>query len=401
MIKRPRFLLLGVLVGLLFAAGLYFYFKDTAQDAQLVLVPAAFSDLPGWAEDDFEQVAQAFGRSCLRILKRDPERDFGAGDYSGTYGDWHPPCQALLALETKTAEDLRKFFKVWFTPYAVYADRGGFRGARDTGLFTGYYEAQLFGSYQADDRYRYPVYGRPNDLVMVDLGDFRDDLKGRRIAGRVSGKRLKPYEDRSDIVGNGLGDKADILLWVDDPVALFFMHIQGSGRVSLPDGKSVRIGYAAQNGHPYFAIGRKLIDLGHIAREDMSMQAIEGWLKNNPDQADAIMNTNPSYIFFRILDGEGPVGAENVPLTPLRSLAVDRTKIPYGTPLWLDAEHPTQDDRRLQRLMIAQDTGGAIRGVIRGDVFWGHGREAEQNAGPMKSEGRYWVLLPKAIFLRK
>ncbi|CAK0751268.1 membrane-bound lytic murein transglycosylase A [Azospirillaceae bacterium] len=185
------------------------------------------------------------------------------------------------------------------------------------------------------------------------------------------------------------------LLWVDNSIEAFFLEIQGSGRIILPDGSMTRVGFAGQNGHPYVAIGKELIRRNEIRREDVSLPTIRAWLTSHPDQAQIIMNLNPSYVFFREITGEGPIGSENVPLTPGRSLAVDYTHVPLGVPIWLDAETPLASDDRLQRLLVAQDTGGAIRGPIRGDVFWGHGKDAEQKAGYMKSRGRYFLLLPR------
>jgi membrane-bound lytic murein transglycosylase A len=208
---------------------------------------------------------------------------------------------------------------------------------------------------------------------------------------------LRPYENRAAIESGALRGRGLEMLWVDDPVDAFFLQIQGSGRVMLEDGTSLRIGYAGQNGHPYVAIGRELIARGALTREAVSMPAIRDWLRANPQEADAVMNRNPSFVFFRELDGDGPVGAQGVALTPGRSLAVDRSFVPYGVPVWLDAEDPVDGEVRVQRLLVAQDTGGAIRGPVRGDVFWGHGPEAEHRAGLMKSRGRYFLLLPKTV----
>lgn len=219
---------------------------------------------------------------------------------------------------------------------------------------------------------------------MVELGDFRETLKGQRIAGRVVNGNLKPYENRADIEAGKLKD-AKPLVWVDDPVDAFFLHIQGSGRVLLDDGTEMRVGYAAQNGHTYYAVGRELVKRGLMNKDDVSMQSIRAWLEAHPEQAAEFMNLNPSYVFFNELTGEGPLGAQNVALTPGRSMAVDRTRVPYGTPLWLDIAEPAPDVGPIQRLVIAQDTGGAIKGAIRGDYYWGYGPEAEHYAGLMKS----------------
>lgn len=368
---------------------------------RLVLKPVAFSDLPGWSADRVAEAVPAFRRSCAKLAALPAERPVGPDGVGGRGGDWQGPCAALAALPGATdaaANDAaaRAFFEQWFTPYAA-ANNDNRRG-----LFTGYYEVELAGSRTPDAAYPVPLYRRPPDLVEVNLGDFAERWRGERTAGRVINGRLKPYDDRAGIEGGALRDKGLELLWLQDPIATFFLHIQGSGRVRLPDGTETRVGYAAQNGHKYVAIGKELIDRGELAREQVSLQSIRAWLKANPDKASDLMNRNPSFVFFQELKGEGPNGAQNVALTPGRSLAVDSKFLPYGVPVWLDAEDPLANESqngqaRLRRLLIAQDTGGAIRGPVRGDVFWGHGEEAELRAGVMKSAGEYYILLPKTV----
>lgn len=353
------------------------------ESAPLTLRPVAFRDLPGWGDDDMTQALPALRRSCERIMKAPPEKIFGPVPEAGAYADWRPACASFLALKDASPVALRVFFETRFRPYEVSA------AGMTEGLFTGYYEASLRGSEQRRGPYRYPLYLRPDDLVMVDLGEFREELKGQRIAGRVKSGQLKPYEDRAAIVAGKWPHNDKALVWVDDAADAFFVQVQGSGVVTMDDGTELRIGYAGQNGWPYYAIGRELVKRGHLAKEDVSMQAIRAWLGAHPGEADEIMNTNKSYVFFRRLEKEGPEGGEGVVLTPGRSLAVDHSKIPYGVPVWLATAEPD-----LSRLMVAQDTGGAIRGAVRGDVFWGYGPEAEKIAGPMKAKGRYWLLLP-------
>lgn len=374
-----RFLISLILVVFLSAcAGV-----KTPEKGPLTLKPASFSDLEGWRGDDHAAALAAFRKSCTRILKQDPGKAFGP--VGGTYGDWQPACREAASVDPARAKD---FFERHFRPWQALA------GQDPEGLFTGYYEASLRGSRTPYGPYQTPLLARPADLVMVDLGEFRDELKGQRIAGRVVGAYLKPYEDRAAIEAGALKN-AQALAWVDDPVDAFFLHIQGSGIVELAEGGELRVGFDGQNGHPYYAIGRELVKRGELPKEDVSLQSIRAWLAAHPGQARSLMDTNRSYIFFKELaEGEGPQGGEGVALTPLRSLAVDRTQIPYGAPLWLEAAAPTPTADPIQRLMIAQDTGGAIVGAVRGDVFWGHGPQAEAMAGPMKSKGRYWLLLP-------
>ena len=350
----------------------------------LALKEVSFKDLPGWGGDDLTQVLPALRLSCERILKQQPTAHFGPIEQSGSYGDWHSVCTDFLALQNTSRVALRVFFETRFQPYEALA------GSKQEGLFTGYYEASLRGSRVKSGVYRYPIYGRPDDLVMVDLGEFRPELKGQRIAGRVVTGQLKPYETRAAITAGNWPYKDKALLWVDDPVDAFFVQVQGSGVVKMDDGQMVRIGYAGQNGWPDYAIGHELVKRGYLTQDNVSMQSIRAWLGQHPDEAAEIMNTNKSYVFFKELGQEGPMGGEGVPLTPGRSLAIDHSDIPYGVPMWVDIEAPA-----MQRLMVAQDTGGAIIGPVRGDVFWGYGPEAEASAGSMKSQGRYWLLLPK------
>ena len=375
--------------------------KPDMERANLEITPVSFNALPGWNQDSHEQVLGAFSKSCERILKKSPETVFGPQPIGGTYGDWQIVCNEVVrSIKAMPASQIdpkiaKAFFERYFQPYEASG-----KGVGTEGLFTGYYEATLNGSKTRHGVYQYPVYALPDDLVMVELGDFREDLKGRRIAGRVIDGKLRVYEDREDI---GLGKLPDaqkkVIVWVDDAVDLFFLHIQGSGRVIMDDGTSMRIGYAGQNGHPYYAIGRELINRGDLTRETVSLQTIRAWLHDNPAQADDLMNKNPSYVFFRALDSDkgegGPIGGEGLVLSAGRSLAIDRSKIPYGVPLWVDIAPPLDGEPGLRRLMVTQDTGGAIRGAVRADVFWGHGDRAEYLAGHMKSKGRYWFLLPK------
>ena len=206
---------------------------------------------------------------------------------------------------------------------------------------------------------------------------------------------MVPYWTRREIVAGALDGRAPVAVWVDDPVDLFFMHVQGSGTIALADGGRLRLGYAGGNGRPYVAIGRVLVERGAMALPEVSMQSIRGWLAAHPAEAAAVMDANPSYVFFREIEGEGPLGTEGVALTPGRSLAVDRRFVPLGVPLWLEASDPLDASRPLRRLMVAQDTGGAINGAVRADFYWGFGDEAGAQAGRMKQQGRMWVLLPK------
>jgi membrane-bound lytic murein transglycosylase A len=384
------------LASLLLAGGCAEEKKPAAPEPALALRAVTFDDLPGWTEDDPTAGLVAFQASCRRWATQAPDKGVGGqGGFAGTVQDWAATC-AEAARTGPTPGAARTFFASSLTPFAV-TDRGN-----PDGLFTGYYEPLLRGARAPDGSHRYPLYRRPPDLVSVDLGQFDPDLQGRRIGGRVEKGRLVPYPDRAAIDRGALAGRELELLWVDDPVDRFFLEIQGSGQVRLPDSSLVRVGYADQNGRPYRAIGKDLIEQGAVPREKMSMQAIRDWLKAHPDQAPAMMARNPSYVFFNELPdlarASGPLGAQGVPLTPGRSLAVDRKFLPLGVPFWLDATAPYPDgDRPLRRLVVAQDTGGALRGPVRGDVFWGAGPVAEHLAGYMKSPGRLFVLLPRGL----
>ncbi len=358
----------------------------------LVLRPATFADLPAWGADDQAEAWPAFLLSCDKLAKRKPETALGI---AGTVADWLQACTEAKALAAPDAATVRQFFEARFRPVqALNNDKA-------TGLFTGYYEPELEGAPGPDDANRTPLYRRPGDLVQVDLGDFRDELKGQRIAGKVIDGKLKPYDDRAAIVSGALAGKALELAYVASPVDAFFLEIQGSGRIHFADGRIMRVGFDGQNGHPYVALGKVMLDQGLLARGQVTMQTIKAWLNSHPDEAAGLMNRNPSYVFFRDLgDGPGPLGAQGVPLTPGRSLAVDRKFLPLGLPIFLDASLPGAEGAEalpLHRLMVAQDTGGAIRGPVRGDLFLGAGAEAERLAGAMKQEGRWWLLLPVAV----
>jgi membrane-bound lytic murein transglycosylase A len=370
-----------------------FQYGPEAED-HISLQTADYDDLPGWSSDDLTEFLPALHKSCTKMLTLPDTRAMGGSGMAGTVKDWRGLCEQSLALPPQ-ADVIRSFFETNFTPVQVS------NNYEESGLFTGYYEASLKGSLTREGPYLVPLYLRPPELVMVDLGRFREELKGQRIAGKVIAGNLEPYADRAEITNGALNDRELELVWVDSEIDAFFLQIQGSGVVEMNDGSILRVGYAAQNGHPYFAIGRALIDQGEIPQEKMSMQAIRIWLEENPDRVREIMHMNASYVFFRKLEGNGPVGAQGVELTPERSLAVDRKWMPLGVPVFLKTEVSAvgQEENLMpfRKLLMAQDTGGAIRGPVRGDVFWGYGDRAYEMSGGMKSDGRYWILLPNKL----
>jgi membrane-bound lytic murein transglycosylase A len=356
---------------------------------QLTLTPSRFSDLPGWSADSTAAALAAFVKSCVELDRRADSAAVGPAALGMTASSWRKPCAAARATPAND-NAARAFFTDQFTPYLA-ANNGD-----SEGLFTGYYEPLLRGARQPGGSYQTPLLKRPPDLVMVDLGRFRPAWRGERIAGRVANGTLVPYPSRAEIEHGALDVRRLALFWVDDPVGAFFLQVQGSGRIELPDGAMVQLGYDGQNGQPYVAIGKKLIERGALSPKNVSLQSIRAWIKAHPDQASALMDENPSYVFFRELPGEGPLGSEGVVLTAGRSLAVDRSFMPQGAPVYLAAD---DNGTPLRRLLVAQDTGGAIAGPVRGDVFWGFGPEAEARAGAMRAHGRYYLLVPKDVTL--
>jgi membrane-bound lytic murein transglycosylase A len=372
----------------------------SAQKEGLALSAVAFAELPGWAQDRPSEAVPGFVAGCRQM------DDAAAGQNLGGQGEalarggapeqWRAACAAAARLPAGNDAAARGFFEAYFAPYAVADAAQPGRPA----LLTGYFDPEVRGSRSAGGSYRVPLLGRPTDLVQVDLGEFIADLKGRTIAGRVQDGRLVPYYDRAAIEAGALARRRLELLWLADPVDAFMLQIQGSGRVDLPDGHVVRVTYAGQNGRPYLPIGRVLMERGEISREQISMQSIRAWLRAHPAEAAAVMDQNPSYVFFRELDGvradQGPPGALGVPLIPERSAAVDRAFIPLGAPLFIATTDPLSG-RPLQKLVLAQDLGGAIRGPARVDIFFGWGAAAEERAGRMRADGRIFLLLPRAL----
>jgi membrane-bound lytic murein transglycosylase A len=360
------------------------------------LRPISFERLAGWRADDPREALGALRRSCVKLAQRDPAIPMGSDPLFGQVGDWQAVCTEIAAVFESSADQARTFVEARFSPYLVLD------GANPEGLFTGYYEPLLDGSREYGGRYTVPLYRPPDDLLRIDLGRFNPELAGYAIYGRITGREFVPYHSRGDIDSGVLAGRGLELLWVDDPIDRFFLQVQGSGQVRLEDGSLIRVGYAGQNGQPYRAIGRDLIEIGALSREDVTLPAIREWLEAHPDDAFQVMARNRSYIFFEerpeLAPDEGPLGAEGVPLTAGRSLAVDPRYVPFGVPVWLDTTAPwPEGEGPLRRLMVAQDAGGAIKGVVRGDVFWGAGERAEAIAGHMKSRGRYAILLPKPL----
>lgn len=343
--------------------------------AKSIHKPVPWSSLPGWMQDDLQPAWQAFVNSC-KVLNKQPL--------------WKESCEAAGTLQKPTAADVRAFFERYFSPYQVINN-----DATEEGLVTGYYEPLLKGSRKPSKRYPHPIYAAPAELLTIDLGAIYPELKDLRLRGRADGRKIVPYYTRADIMSNpSILDKY-AFLWVEDEVELFFLHVQGSGRIIFDDGKIMKIGYADQNGHPYNSIGKILVQRGEMALENASMQGIKQWGQQNPHKLSELLQQNPRYVFFRELpaDSPGPLGALGVPLTAGRSIAIDPQSIPQGAPVFLSTTWPNTQ-KPLNRLMVAQDVGSAIKGGIRADFFWGFGQEAANQAGKMKQTGKMWVLMP-------
>lgn len=341
----------------------------TACGDATVLKPVPYSAISGWAEDEHADAFKLFADSCEMNAKRSNAYLSKAEGPIGVRENWKRVCSTAYDLAQPSDDAARAFFETHFSPVKVETE------SREQGLLTGYYEPIINGSMTRVAPFLTPVYGMPNDL-----------------------KSGSPYFTREEILAGALEGKAPVLLYVDDPIMLFFLHIQGSGKVRLPDGSLIGVQYAGQNGHQFFAIGKHLKEIG--ALEKPSMQGIRDWLRENPDQADAVMNLNPSYIFFKLAPGEEYAkGALNIPLTPLRSVAIDDDRATYGVPTYIDTTvtRPEDGEREpLQRLFVSQDTGGALKGPHRGDIFFGRGEREEWQAGHQAAPGNVYWLLPVA-----
>ena len=334
------------------------------------LVQVDYSDLTSWNEDNHKEALQAFIHSCNKFSRKAQRRLIGGQIGNITAGDFRDVCEIAQVVKTMNDEQAQNFFENWFRPFLVENRNGSSRG-----LFTGYYEASLNGSKVKTERFKYPIYAKPKDLT-----------------GEV-------YFSREEIENGALKNRGLEILYVDDKVDLFFMHIQGSGRVKMPNGSAIRIGYAGRNNLPFTAVSNHMADKGYLKRSNLNAATVRTWLKENPEKADEVMNVNTLYIFFKKIKGEYVIGGQGVPLTAERSLAVDRNLIPYGLPIWVDTSLKKKDKskEKYSRLFVAQDTGSAIKGAARGDVFFGHGDAAEQKAFYMASRGKYYILLPSNI----
>ena len=352
-----------------------------------LLKPAKWEEVDGLMEDDLSGAWSAWQQSCS-TLKNKPQ--------------WQTVCSAAKTLSKPNNATIIDYLTTQFDVYSATNIDGS-----NSGLVTGYYEPLLQGSRRQSAQYPYPLYKQPNDIVTVELADVYPDLKFKRIRGKLietkqGVKKLVPYMTRAEIEASPSPLAGNEIVWINDIVDVFFLQIQGSGLVDLDNGKQIHVGYADQNGYPYNSIGRLLIERGELTADQASMQGIKNWARNNTDKLRDLLNSNPSYVFFRELPADlpGPLGALGVPITAERSVAIDPKYIPLGAPLFLSATQPNSV-KPLKRLMMAQDTGGAIKGGVRADYFWGAGDAAGKQAGAMKQSGKIWVFLPKGFIFPK
>jgi membrane-bound lytic murein transglycosylase A len=347
-----------------------------------LLRPAVWSDIDGFTEDDLSMAWPVWLKSCSTLINK-PQ--------------WQAACTAANSIKQPNKIVIQNYFTQYFNAYSANNQDG-----TDTGLITGYYEPLLKGSRTKSSQYQYPLYRQPSDLVTVELGDVYPELKNKRVRGKLVGNKLVPYMSRAEIEVSPSPLSGNELLWINDILDVFFLHIQGSGLVKLDNGEDVHVGYADQNGQAYNSIGRILVERGELTADQASMQGIKNWARINLAKLRDLLNNNPSYVFFRELPANlsGPIGALGVPISAERSVAIDPKFVPLGAPIFITTTQPNSTNP-LKRLMVAQDTGGAIKGGVRADYFWGAGNEAGKMAGAMKQIGKIWVLLPKDFQLPK
>ncbi|SDK50250.1 membrane-bound lytic murein transglycosylase A [Methylophilus rhizosphaerae] len=341
-----------------------------------LLHPAHWAEMPGLAQEDWLASWPAWLQSCQGLKKKT---------------EWQAVCATAQTVKADDAVAIQTYWQQNFNVYSTQQLDGV-----QQGLITGYYQPVLKGARMASERYPVPLYKVPTDLITVNLSSLFPDLKYKRVRGRVQGQTLVPYYTRAEIEQQQSPLAGNELLWVGDAVEAFFLQVQGSGIVELENGERLPVGYADQNGHPYQSIGKLLVERGEMQASEASMQGIKNWGQQHPEQLQGLLNANPSYVFFKLLPAglSGPLGALGVPLTGVRSIAVDPFYIPLGAPVYLATTYPNSDNP-LQQLMVAQDTGGAIKGGVRADVYWGEGESAGKLAGAMRQQGQLWVWLPK------
>ncbi|MBR1605930.1 MAG: MltA domain-containing protein [Alphaproteobacteria bacterium] len=365
--------------------------EETSASA-LTLRPVEFKELKNWYRDDFIKALPAIKSSCEQIL-RENNTYMSNSEIQIPTKAYQQACKRLLNSDISTTAELRYFLDKIFAPYLIL-DKN-----KADGKFTAYYESSIEVSRTQSDRYPYPIYDRPQDLIEMNLGEFDSRYPNHKIYGRINKDKTKfiPYYTRAEIENMEL--PASVVLWAKDLVDLNIMQIQGSAIARLENGERVRLSFAGHNGRPFTGIGSILIAEGLIDKNHASMSEIRKWLKLHPDIAKKELSKNERYVFHKIASSPAPVGAHNVPLTAKRSLAVDKQYIPLGAILWLETTTPNKEP--FEQLMVAQDVGGAIKGIVRGDIYWGSGDEdVLAEAGRMNTTGQYYILLPKTMEIK-
>ena len=394
-----------ILLGSLFLVGAMSLFscfptlKKEAQCPEESLVPVRFS-YPTFRDDTHvDSLVLALERSLLYLNRLDSGKIFRYGPHKFACQYVRESHKAFLKLirENSDPDELSKKVKEHFRVY-----RAAGRAGNNKVLFTGYFEPVLDGLLTSDKTFKYPIYQTPDDLLRIDLSRFNKKFEGEKIIARIERKNVLPYYSRYQIENEKvLAGRNLEIAWLKNPIDVAFLQIQGSGRLKLPDGKTIMVGYQVSNGQPYRSIGRYMIDRGFIDKEQISMQTIRSYLFEHPEVIEEVLDHNPSYVFFRILES-GPYGSINVPLTPGRSLALDTRLFPKGALAFVTCQRPVLDSRgkivewtKLSRFVVNQDTGGAIKGAGRGDLFWGSGLYAEVAAGHLKHDGELYILIKK------
>lgn len=369
----------------------------TTGDEEISLAVVSWEDVPGWKDDAVGEVVPAFLKSCAKLKKLGDDARVGVAPYGGKAKDWRKACAAAARLKPGKHDEVRAFFEREFAPYAASSDKHG-----PVGKLTGYYVESMRGSRKRHGAYQVPIYGRPDDLVSIDLTDLVEDARGRRVWGRLDARTgsVVPYATRAEIRKGALDGKGLEILWVDSKVDALFADIQGSARVTLDDGSEVWLEFAGKNGRPYKGVGKLLREMGELAAGEGTMQGIRAWFDAHPERIDEIMDQNASKVFFTLTTRPGARGSQGVVLTPRRSMAIDRAYIAHSTPVWVETDAPVPGRRGTapwRRLLIAQDTGGGILGAVRGDIYWGDDAAAADRGGRMGGAGKYWLLLPRGV----
>lgn len=337
--------------------------KPTTENMKAV----SFTEIEGFYKDDLNHALEVFKKDCKKSKKNELFTEV---------------CE-----KAESEIDGKRFFTLYFQPYKLLDENSS-----DEGLITGYYEPLLYGSLKKTARYKYPLYKTPKDMLIVDFTSIYPDLKSYKLRGKLVGNKVLPYDSREEIENNP-SKELEPIVYVDNKVDVFLLHVQGSGKVLLDTGELINVGYAEQNGRKFKGIGMYMLNKGYITKDELSAQGMKKYLDKNPSKADEVLNQNESYVFFQ-KSNQGATGSLGTPLTAKRNIAVDRSVIPLGMPVFLNTTNPV-DKKPINQLMVAADVGGAIKGKVRADFFWGFGDSAFDYAGRMKEKGKMYILMPK------